>query len=393
VSRAADQYDAYCAHADVVRRGSDRGPLAGQTFAAKDIYNVAGHTCCAGSPDWLATHAPAAATSSAVQKLLDAGATLVGMTRTTELTYSGTGRNELLGTPINPAAPDRLPGGSSSGSAVAVAAGIVDFALGSDTGGSIRIPAALCGVYGLRVTHGAIANDGVVPLAPSLDTLGAFASDLETLRTVHEALLDHEPASSPWSGAVRPEDAWSVVDSEVATALAPMVDRLADILLVRKTDLADAPGGLAQWVDDTRVCQAFEAWQTHGEWVSEAPRTHSILVGRRLEAARAISADDARRAYAARKAASQRMHDIVGADTVVVLPACPTIAPSVESPDDDLLEWWARVSQVTAPGHLAGLPQLTVPAGSVSGAPVALSLLGPPRSELALIDLAERLLL
>lgn len=386
-----DRFDAFCAHADVVVLGSADGPLAGLRFAAKDIFDVAGHTCCAGSPEWLATHVPASATSSAVRKLLDAGATLVGMTRTTELTYSGTGRNELFGTPINPAAPDRLPGGSSSGSAVAVSAGIVDFALGSDTGGSIRIPAALCGVYGLRVTHGAIANDGVVALAPSLDTLGAFAKDLDTLRAIYAVLLDHAPATISWSRAVCPDDAWAVADPEVARALAPEVDRLARLLPVERADLSDAPGGLAEWVDDTRVCQAFEAWQTHGEWVSREPRSHSVLVGRRLENARATNVAEARRAYAARKVASQRMHHIVGANTVVVMPASPTVSPSVDTGDDELLEWWGRVSQVTAPGHLAGLPQITVPVGAVDGAPVAISLLGPPRSELALIDLAARL--
>mgnify|MGYP001827660830 CR=1 FL=1 len=391
VTGETDQHDAYCIHADVVVGGSGRGALAGLTFAAKDIFDVAGHTCCAGSPDWLATHEPAVATCSAVQKLLDAGATLVGMTRTTELTYSGTGRNELFGTPINPVAPDRLPGGSSSGSVVAVAGGGVDFALGSDTGGSIRIPAALCGVYGMRTTHGAIANDGVVPLAPSLDTLGAFARDLHTLRRVYEVLLDHEPATISWSKAMCPDDAWAVADPEVASALASEVERLAAVLPVDRGNLSDAPGGLAEWVDDTRVTQAFEAWRTHGPWVSAAPRTHSALVGRRLEAARATSGAEAERAYSARKVARRRMHDIVGVETVVVMPACPTVAPSVDTSDDDLLEWWSRVSQVTAPGHLAGLPQITVPAGTVGGAPVALSLLGPPRSELALIDLAARL--
>ena len=390
--RAADPHAAFCEHADVALPGAPEGPLAGRTFAAKDIFDVAGHTCCAGSPDWLATHAPASATASAVGKLLDAGATLVGMTRTTELTYSGTGRNELFGTPVNPAAPGRLPGGSSSGSVVAVAAELVDFALGSDTGGSIRVPAALCGVYGLRPTHGAIANDGVVALAPSLDTLGAFARDLETLRAVYSVLLDHAPAPVSWTRVVCPDDAWSIADPRVAATLAPTAARLADLLPVERMDLADDPGGLPAWVDDTRVCQAFEAWQTHGEWASAAPRTHGVLVGRRLESARTTTVEQARRANASRQVASRRMHDIVGTDTVVSLPACPTVAPPVETTDDDLLDWWARVSCVTVPGHLAGLPQLTVPAGSVDGAPVALSLLGPPRSELALIDLAGRLL-
>src|SRR3989442_12875541 len=134
-------------------KGASRGPLVGLTFAVKASYDVAGQRTGFGSPDWLRTHDPAGCTAPVVQRLLDAGAHLVGKTHTDELTWSLTGENAHYGAPVNVNAPGRIPGGSSSGSAAAVAGGLVDFALGSDTGGSVRAPSSFCGIYGIRPTH------------------------------------------------------------------------------------------------------------------------------------------------------------------------------------------------------------------------------------------------
>src|SRR6201997_2268337 len=156
------------------------GPLAGLDFAVKDLIDVAGHITGGGNPDWLRTHAAAARSAPVVEKLLAAGAALRGKTITDELAFSLEGGNAHYGTPLNPACPDRIPGGSSSGSASAVAARLVDFALGTDTGGSVRVPASFCGLFGFRPTHNAIPLTGVVPFAPSYDTIGWFASDAVT---------------------------------------------------------------------------------------------------------------------------------------------------------------------------------------------------------------------
>ena len=188
---ANDKLGAFCRHTHVEMKGAAEGPLAGRTFAAKDIYDIAGRQTGFGSPDWLRTHEAAARTAPAVQALLDAGAELVGKTLTDEMAWSLTGENAHYGTPVNANAPGRIPGGSSSGSVSAVAAGVVDLALGSDTGGSVRLPASFCGVIGLRPTHGRIPMDGVCPLAPSFDTCGWFARDatLCALALIH---LAHE---------------------------------------------------------------------------------------------------------------------------------------------------------------------------------------------------------
>jgi amidase len=184
-----DTLNAFCRHTHVEMPGAAHGPLAGLTFGLKDIYDVAGHKTGFGNPDWLRTHDAATVHAVVTKKLLDAGAALAGKTHTEEMAFSLTGENAHYGTPKNVAAPGRVPGGSSSGSAAAVAGKLVDFAIGSDTGGSVRAPASFCGIYGIRPTHGRVSLEGVCPLAPGFDTCGWFARDAYVLAVVGEVLL------------------------------------------------------------------------------------------------------------------------------------------------------------------------------------------------------------
>src|SRR5215218_2348723 len=201
--------------------GAADGPLAGLDFAAKDLFDVAGHPTTYGNPDWARTHPPAAGTAPCVSALLGAGARLRGKTKTVELAYGLTGENVWHGTPINPAAPDRFPGGSSCGSAAAVAAGLVDFAMGSDTGGSVRIPASYCGVFGIRPSWGAVSLAGACGLGPSFDTAGWFAARAGVLARVGDVLL---PQDNPPGAALGPllkvEAAWINALPAVVVALA-----------------------------------------------------------------------------------------------------------------------------------------------------------------------------
>ncbi|WP_342477148.1 amidase family protein [Paenibacillus sp. FSL H7-0350] len=169
--------------------GSGHGALHGLTFTVKDVFAVAGHRSSAGNPDWLRSHEPADSHAAAVRRMLEAGATLRGAAHTDELMYSLGGENYHYGTPVNPHGENRIPGGSSSGSAVAVASGSVDFALGTDTGGSVRVPSAYCGVFGYRPTHGAVSLEGVIPLAPAFDTVGWIAGSTELLLKTGRVLL------------------------------------------------------------------------------------------------------------------------------------------------------------------------------------------------------------
>ncbi len=218
---------AFVPHFQDTLRGAESGPLAGTKFAVKDIYDIAGHVTGCGNPDWLRTHKPAAKTAPVVEKLLAAGGTMIGKTVTDEIAYSLNGQNFHYGTPVNSNAPGRIPGGSSSGSASAVAGNAVDFALGSDTGGSVRVPASLCGIMGIRTSHGRIPLDGIMPLAPSFDTIGWFARDGALLNRIGAVLLDEDKVPTPFGELLVCEDGFAQANLSCAAALQPAVNAAA----------------------------------------------------------------------------------------------------------------------------------------------------------------------
>jgi amidase len=255
---AGDTLGAFVRENHIEMPGADMGPLTGLTFAAKDIYDVAGAKTGFGCPDWLRTHGPAARTAPAVQMLLDAGAHLVGKTHTEEMAWSLTGENAHYGTPVNVNAPGRVPGGSSSGSAAAVAAGLVDFALGSDTGGSVRLPASYCGILGMRPTHGRISLEGVCPLAPSFDTCGWFARDASVFERVGRVLLcDAAPARTA-RRLLMAQDAFAFAEAAAVAALKPALGKAAALIGVpENVTIGDKP--LENWMDTFRFPQGAEA--------------------------------------------------------------------------------------------------------------------------------------
>src|SRR4249919_102626 len=240
--------------------GANDGPLAGLSAAVKDMYDVAGSRTGGGSPDWLAAHAPAAANAAAVARILGAGARILGKTVCDEFFYSVSGANAHYG------APDRLPGGSSSGSASATAAGACDFALGSDTGGSVRMPAAFCGIYGIRPTHGRIDLTGAMAMAPSFDVGGWFANGPGVFRRVGDVLLDRACFPAAIERLIILEDAFEQADTQLATLLQSALGDMAQDL--PKAEISRmAPGGLDPWREVFRIIQAGEAWESFGEFV------------------------------------------------------------------------------------------------------------------------------
>src|SRR5499433_1496859 len=206
--------------------GAPGGPLAGLTFAAKDLFDVAGYPTGGGNPDWARSNPVPTRHAWAVQKLLDSGATLIGKTITDEVSLGIVGENAFYGTPVNPRAPGRVPGGSSSGSAAAVAASLCDTALGTDTGGSVRVPASFCGLYGIRPTHGRLPVSGMMAQAPSSDTTGWFARDAATFAKVSSVMLDETIPSALPRKLIIAAGAFGFADPEVAAALQPIVEQL-----------------------------------------------------------------------------------------------------------------------------------------------------------------------
>ncbi len=383
-----DPVGAFCPGDVVEITGAPDGPLAALTFAAKDLFDVAGHVTGAGNPDWRRTHDPATATAPAITALVAAGATLVGKTISDELAFSLLGVNAHYGTPVNPIAPDSIPGGSSSGSAVATAAGLVDFALGTDTGGSVRVPAALCGLYGYRPTHGAVSLAHTFALAPSFDTVGWFAREALVLWQVAQALLPEGQTEAPVvTEVLLAEDVWDAADEAVVDAFLPELQRLALRLELRPIErLAD--DGLAGWAELFRVIQGWELWQEHGEWLEATNPTLSLDVKQRVDAARLITTVDVTRARAARDQISATLHDLLDPTTVLAIPTVPEIAPLLESTDDEFAEFRRRTLQFTSIAGLAGLPQVTVPVAQLAEYPVGLSFIGAPGTDHQLIALA-----
>ena len=385
-----DQLGAFCGHAELTLPGSPGGPLAGLTFAAKDLFDIAGFVTGAGNPDWLRTHRPATMTAPAVQAVVDAGATLVGKTHMDELAFSINGENAHYGTPLNPRAPGRIPGGSSSGSASAVAGEVVDFALGSDTGGSVRIPASYCGTYGFRPTHGRISLAGVFPLAPSFDTVGWFAREASMLERVGRVLLvDNSEKSRPLR-LLLADDAFTVADASVRSALQPTVDAVGE--LVGKTVNVSLSGkGLEDWMLAFRILQGREIWASHGAWIRRVRPSFGPGVKERFEGVATIDADSIARAEIVRQEVTARLDGLMKGGEVLCMPTAPVIAPLKNTAPKELASIRDRIMALTCIAGLASLPQVSLSAGAIDGCPVGLSLLARRDSDVVLLGLAREL--
>lgn len=361
------------------------GVLSGLSFVIKDNIDVAGHRTGCGNPDWLRTHAPAQATASCVTRMLEAGARLAGKTQCDELFFSLEGENAHYGTPVNPAARDRIPGGSSSGAAVAVAGRLADFSLGTDAGGSVRIPAALCGIWGLRPTHGRVPADGTVGLAPSLGTIGWFAREAKLLSMVGGAMLQEDASALRPRRLLIADDAMALADPAVRDAIAPAIARLsARVPQVRHVQAA--PEGITNWLAALRTVQGFEAWQTHGEWIIREQPALGELIRQRFDWARSIPADAVPPARELRRKFSQGLHDLLGNDTLLLLPTVASPAPKLGTVGPALDAFRGRTLQLAAYSGSSGVPQLTMPAGSVDGAPVGLSVIAPRGMDRGLME-------
>ena len=368
-----------------------RGVLDGLRLAVKDIFDVAGLPVTCGNPDWARTHPAAAGTAPTVAALLHAGAGMVGKTRTVELAFGATGENVWHGTPQNPRVPDRFPGGSSCGSAAAVAAGLADVALGSDTGGSVRVPASYCGLYGIRPTLGAISLAGVMPLAPGLDTPGWFAATADLLARVGDVLLPGE-AGRLDGPLLRVKEVWINARPDVAGALSGLLEALAPRLgPALPVDLV--PEGIPALYRAYRAIQGQEAWATHGAWITATRPDFGPGVAERFAAARDQAPELAEAGRVVRRVLQARLRPLLAGGAVLVYPTSPCPAPLLTASAREQEDVREATIGVTAIAGLAGLPEVTLPAATVAvpggRAPIGLSLVGGPGRDRALLALAR----
>ena len=370
--------------------GRPGGPLSGLTFAAKDLFDVAGHPTGGGNPDWAKFNPVPTRHSWAVQRLLDAGASLIGKTITDEVSLGIVGENAFYGTPVNVRAPGRVPGGSSSGSAAAVAAGLCDTALGTDTGGSVRVPASFCGLYGIRPTHGRIDVTGMLPQAPTSDTTGWFARDAATFARVSSVMLGEAITTALPTKLIIAADAIGFADAQVGEALRPMVERLAGLIGSAREEVM-APPGLVAWGRAQRTLQPSEAWLTFREWIERCNPRLAYNVARNLYLGSQIPESERQWARLVREEARGRMRQLLAPGTILCLPTTPFPAPkrgeklSVASLQRD------RILCLCAQGGLTGVPQISIPSATVEGLPVGLSIIGGRGGDAALVAVAQAL--
>jgi len=358
---------------------SGDGPLTGQSVAVKDLYAVAGHAVGAGNPARLADAIPEPAHAAAVGRLLDAGAAVRGIARTDEFAYSLAGTNAHSGTPPNPAAAHRIPGGSSSGSASAVALGHATIGLGTDTGGSIRVPAAYQGLYGIRTTHGAVDRTGLLPLAADFDTVGWLTRSPALLAAVGDVLL---PPGSSGSSAelVFLRDLVDSAEPDVRTAVRGW---LAD---AGAAELDASLPDLDRWRAAFQTWQGFQAWQAHGAWLTDRLDVLGPDVRSRFETAAAIDGDTAARARALLDTARSQVLELVG-DRVLVLPSAPSVAPLAATGAPP--EVRNATMRLTCLAALTGLPAVSLPVRTAEGLPAGVCLVAAPGRDRALLEMVQ----
>jgi amidase len=371
-------------------RGAATGPLASLTAVVKDMYDIAGTRTGGGSPEWLAEQKPATQHAAVVEQIVAAGATITGKTICDEFFYSVAGVNAHYGTPTNLRAPGRIPGGSSSGSAAACGANACDFALGSDTGGSVRIPASFNGLYGLRPTHGRIDLAGAMAMAPSFDVGGWFANAPGVFHRVGTVLLRGTAVAAPVRHLVVATDAFAQADAEVA-ALGRDFLKHATPVLPQSTEMTAAPGGFDDWREAFRIVQAKEVWETFGVFVTRVKPKFGPGIKERMEFAATVTDDQAKAARKIVAAARTKIRALLPTGTIMALPTSPTIAPPADLKGDELESFRVRVMRLTCMAGLAGLPQMTLPIGTVSGCPAGLSLIGWAGADEVLLGLSVSL--
>jgi amidase len=336
-----DPVNAFLDYGEIEVASADGGPLAGLTFAVKDIFDVAGYPTGDGSPIRRVESRIHTSNAPVVQKMLDAGARFVGKTQTDELTFSMNGQNRHFPEPVNSRAPGRITGGSSSGSAAAVAAGLCDFAIGSDTGGSVRAPAAFCGLFGIRPTHGRVDNSRALPLARSFDAAGYFTDNAELFGRIAPVFLGKDTRLFRLTRLIRADDAFArLLSGREATALRPVEEKV-EAKLGKAMPVIVAPEGLESWSWTFRHLEAMEAWAAHGAWIHSRDPEMTAGVRERFEYGGTITPETRRQAEENRKGQRARAESIVGEGGVLMLPTVPAVAPKRDLSGDELQAYTA----------------------------------------------------
>ncbi len=366
-------------YGDPLVSAQTHGPLSGLSVAAKDVFQIAGQQTGFGNPYFLEQAPVNFQHARVVQQLLDAGVTIQGIAHSDEFAYSLDGINAHYGKAPNPYAADRLAGGSSSGSASAVGWGFADVGLGTDTGGSIRIPAAYQGLYGIRPSHGAVSVDGVIPMATSFDSVGWMTRSPEVLKRVGDILL---PQSSP-VGSPR----FVTVSELTRFANTDVREPLSQLTYGLDAKSVDWPGVTLDELSDFVILQAFEVWQSHRDWLEGNLHHLGDDVRERFEMAAMIRADDAKAAEENLNEVRERLIDWLG-DRILIMPTAPTLAPRFS---DDLSAVRGQIQRLACVAGIGRMPAVTIPLRAQEDLWAGACLVAAPGQDRALLDLVFEL--
>ncbi|MFI5344130.1 MAG: amidase [Chlamydiales bacterium] len=376
------------------------GELSHLTFGIKDCIDVQGYVTGCGNPSWSKAHTLAASNAPCVDQLLAHGALGKGKTITDEMTFSLDGENFHYGTPLNPHAPERIPGGSSSGSASAVACKLVDFALGTDCGGSVRVPAANCGIFGMRPSYGAISTAGVMPFAPSFDTVGILANSYAVLEKVASTLLCLETPFEPEVGNVYlVKEAFALSDKEVRQKLEKSIEELSKTFSGKIKEISlqhlveeFTPIPLHNWLETFSMCQGAEIWSTHGSWVQSANPTFGPRTQQNFEHSKQIDRTKLSYFIERREWYFQLMSDFLKHHDLLCFPTIPQIAPLKNSLGTDRYadSYYSKTLSICSIAGICRMPQISLPVATVDSAPIGLSLAAAHRNDAFLLWAASQ---
>ena len=359
------------------------GILDGLKFAVKDNIDLAGKRTSYGSKSWAEIHIVPVYNALCVDQLLGAGATCIGKTVADEFTYSLAGENVFYGTPLNPRAPDRIPGGSSSGSASAVACGLVDFSIGTDSGGSIRVPASFCGIWGMRPTLHRISEAGVLPFMPSVSTVGAFSNDVETLEKVMRLLLrSQKRETAKVSNIFFLKDAFSIADPLVKEAVKNRISHLdnfdeATISWISIRDIIGEEFDLGDFNEKAlRNLQTAEFNNTVGGWIESVNPSLGQDFKAAYQNALSFNRTDLNKAIYLCEMLFDRISAFTGPGDLYCYPTTPTVAPHKNflSNQNRIMEFYNRTMTITSFAGIGRLPEISIPVADIDGIPIGVSL-------------------
>lgn len=371
------------------------GELENLTFAVKDVIDIKGYVSSWGNPTWHKTHYTAQVNALCVEQLLSEGASCEGTVVTTEFSRGLLGTNYFFGTPINPKVKNRFPGGSSSGSASAVASKLVDFALGTDTGGSIRVPASYCGIFGMRPSTGRISLSGVKHVSYSFDSIGVLARSYDVLSKVMSVLLSCEIQHYPDIGKIYIcQDLFNLADLDVVNELTKSIRILeqyyqSNMKSVNNKDIDNNfDHSTNSWANTFRTILCAETWNSLGDWINENNLEFGKTTYVDFSEIKSMNRDQIALAIKNRALQFRMLNNFLYPNNLLCFPTTPTVAPLLQQNQSTD---YIRLRPTQCISCLGNLPQVTLPVSNVKGAPIGLSFMAANGQDAFLLSVVKQL--